>query len=84
MFDSKCNLFAENHLIFTQNVLLKAKKLEKEITIEGDCWIGSNATILDGLKIERGFVIGTGMLATKDILADSVVDKRDKNIKIDS
>ena len=29
MFDSKCNLFAENHLIFTQNVLLKAKKLEK-------------------------------------------------------
>ena len=39
---------------------------------------------MDGLKIERGFVIGTGMLATKDILADSVVDKRDKNIKIDS
>ena len=54
----------------------------KGITIEDDCWIGSNVTILDGVTIGKGSVIGAGTLVTKDIPADSIiVDKREKSIR---
>lgn len=35
------------------------------ITIEDDVWIGSNCTILDGLKIASGCVIGAGAVVSK-------------------
>ena len=55
---------------------------QKGITVEDDCWIGSNVTILDGVTIGKGSVIGAGTLVTKDIPAGSiVVDKREKSIR---
>lgn len=41
-----------------------------------DCWIGSNVTILDGVTIGKGSVIGAGTLMTKDIPADSIIVDR--------
>ena len=55
---------------------------QKGIIIEDDCWIGSNVTILDGVRIGQGSVIGAGTLISKDVPKNSVViDKRDKHIK---
>ena len=55
---------------------------QKGITIEDDCWIGSNVIILDGVTIGRGSVIGAGTLVTKDIPARSIiVDKRNPVIR---
>lgn len=55
---------------------------QKGITIEDDCWIGSNVTILDGVTIGRGSVVGAGTLVTRSIPAGSVVvDKREKAIR---
>lgn len=55
---------------------------QKGITIEDDCWIGSNVIILDGVTIGKGSVIGAGTLVSKDVPAGSVVvDKREKMVR---
>lgn len=55
---------------------------QKGIVVEDDCWIGSNVTILDGVRIGKGSVIGAGTLISKDVPANSVViDKRNKCVK---
>jgi acetyltransferase-like isoleucine patch superfamily enzyme len=44
-----------------------------ETTIEDEAAIGSNATILCGLRIGRGALVGAGAVVTKDVPAGSVV-----------
>lgn len=48
---------------------VRATGIEKgvDITIEDDVRIGGNATILPGIKIGRGAIIGAGSVVTKDI-----------------
>lgn len=83
MFGPKCSLFAENHVFSDTETSIKSQGVkQKGITIEDDCWIGSNVTILDGVTIGRGSVIGAGTLVTRSIPAGSVVvDKREKAIR---
>lgn len=83
MFGPKCSLFAENHNFSDTRTAIKSQGVnQKGITIEDDCWIGSNVIILDGVTIGRGSVIGAGTVVTKDISAGSVVvDKREKMFK---
>lgn len=83
MFGPKCSLFAENHIFSNTGVDIKSQGVaQKGITIEDDCWIGSNCVILDGVRIGKGSVIGAGTLVTKDVPAGSVVvDKRDKVLR---
>lgn len=83
MFGPKCSLFAENHVFEDSDETIKSQGVaQKGITIEDDCWIGSNCIILDGVTIGKGSVIGAGSLITKDVPPKSVVvDKRDKHIK---
>ena len=83
MLGPKCSIFAENHVFSDKESSIKSQGVkQKGVTIEDDCWIGSNVTILDGVTIGKGSVIGAGTLVTKDIPAGSiVVDKRIKNIR---
>lgn len=83
MLGPKCSLFAENHVFSdTENSIKSQGVQQKGITIEDDCWIGSNVTILDGVTIGKGSVIGAGTLVTKNIPAGSVVyDERNKLMK---
>ena len=48
---------------------IRATGIEKgaDIIIEDDVWIGGNATILPGVKIGKGAIIGAGSVVTKDI-----------------
>lgn len=83
MFGPKCSLFAENHNFSDTESSIKSQGVnQKGITVEDDCWIGSNVVILDGVTIGKGSVIGAGTLITKDVPAGSVVmDKREKRIR---
>ena len=40
---------------------------EKEIFIEDDAWIGFNSTIMKGVKIGKGAIIGANTIVTKDV-----------------
>lgn len=83
MFGPKCSLFAENHIFSNTQSSIKSQGVQqKGITVEDNCWIGSNVTILDGVTIGKGSVIGAGTLVTKDVPAGSiVVDKRKKVLR---
>ena len=83
MFGPKCSLFAENHLFADTSAIIKSQGVKQlGITVEDDCWIGSNVTILDGVTVGKGSVIGSGCLLTKDVPPGSVIiDKRDKKVK---
>jgi len=43
------------------------------IMIGNDVWIGANAVILDGVKIEDGSIIAAGSVVTKDVRRGEVV-----------
>jgi len=43
------------------------------IIIENDVWIGANSTILAGVKIGKGAVVGAGAVVTKDVAPYTVV-----------
>ena len=48
-------------------------ELGKEITIGEDCWIGGNVSILPGVRLGRGVVVGAGSVVTKvRVIAPSV------------
>lgn len=83
MIGPKCSLFAENHVFADKAMPIKSQgTIRKGITIEDDCWIGSNVTILDGVKVGYGSVIGAGTLVTKDVPEKSIVmDRRYKEIR---
>ena len=42
------------------------------VVIGDDVWIGSNATILPGVRIGRGAVVGAGAVVTRDVAARSL------------
>ncbi len=44
----------------------------KGIKIEDDVWIGANCTVLDGVRIGKGSVIGAGSVVTRDVPPYSV------------
>ncbi|MEM9925402.1 MAG: acyltransferase [Cyanobacteria bacterium P01_D01_bin.50] len=61
-------IFANNHTyadplkyIADQGVTCKG------ITIEDDCWLGHAVTVIDGVTIGKGSIIGAGAVVTKDI-----------------
>lgn len=44
-----------------------------DIVIENDVWIGANATILSGVTIHTGAIVGAGAVVTKDIPPYAIV-----------
>lgn len=45
----------------------KPKGFDKDITINEDCWVGCNVTLLCGVTIGRGCTIAAGAVVNKDI-----------------
>ena len=51
----------------------KLPENDLDIVLEGDNWIGANATILKGVTVGQGAVIAAGAVVTKDVLPYSIV-----------
>lgn len=73
-------VFIGNNVMIAPNVLIttvghplspKGRRehqgIAKEVHIGNDVWIGANATILPGVSIGDGSVIGAGAVVTKDV-----------------
>lgn len=67
IFPSNYKYTDKNKLIIDQGVTSKG------IKIEDDVWIGSNSTILDGVTIGKGSVVGAGSVITHNVPPFSVV-----------
>lgn len=46
---------------------------DRDIVLEGDNWIGANATILRGVVIGRGAVVAAGAVVTRDVQPYAIV-----------
>jgi acetyltransferase-like isoleucine patch superfamily enzyme len=51
----------------------KLPAVKKKIVIEDNVWIGANATIIQGVRIGTGSIIGAGAVVTKDVEPYSVM-----------
>jgi len=72
MFAAHTVVIPANHGI-EPGALIREQPLTRDgIIIGNDVWIGANVTILDGVKICSGAVIGAGSVVTHDIWPDSV------------
>ena len=74
MITSYVTMNAGNHRIDIVGKNMKEIKMseklpenDRDIVIEDDVWIGQKATILNGVHIGRGSVIGAGAIVTKDV-----------------
>lgn len=74
MITSYVTINAGNHRIDILGKVMKEVKMheklpenDRDIVIEDDVWIGQKATILNGVHIGRGAVIGAGAIVTRDV-----------------
>ena len=66
----KVNLITINHDVNPDN---RSATYGRPIVIEDKVWIGINSTILPGVKIGYGAIVGAGSVVTKDVPAMTVV-----------
>lgn len=68
-----CGIYANNHRFHNIEEPITAQGISRKgIVIEDDCWLGHAVTVLDGVTIGKGSVIGAGAVVTKDIPPYSV------------
>ena len=66
----KVNLITINHDVNPEN---RSATYGRPIVIEDNVWIGINSTILPGVKIGYGAIVGAGSVVTKDVPAMTIV-----------
>lgn len=67
-------LYSHDHKFDDLSLPIRQQGLEKKkIIIKDDVYIGCNVTILGGVTIQKGVVIGAGSVVTKDIPENSIV-----------
>lgn len=78
MFGPNVTIMAGDHNVsqigrFMFDVCEKSPENDQPVTIEGDAWIGAGATILKGVTIHWGSVVGAGAVVTRDVPPYAVV-----------
>ena len=66
----KVNLITINHDVNPEN---SSATYGRPIVIEDKVWIGINSTILPGVKIGYGAIVGAGSVVTKDVPPYAIV-----------
>ncbi|NOZ13583.1 MAG: acyltransferase [Acidobacteria bacterium] len=62
------SIHSDNHRFHEINVVIRDQGVEKQKVIIGkDCWFGSHVTVLGGVTVGDGCVIGAGSVVTKDL-----------------
>lgn len=66
-------VMATSHLYTDKNIPIKDQGVEtKTVVISDNVWIGAKATVLCGVKILEGTIIGSNAVVTKDAESESV------------
>jgi acetyltransferase-like isoleucine patch superfamily enzyme len=74
LFGPGVRVFSENHEFGDVDTPIRMQgETRAPVTIEDDCWIGAGSTILGGVHIGRGAVIGAGSVVSRDVPPYAVV-----------
>lgn len=69
-----CMIIPNQHVFTSRETPIRIQgNTSLGITIENDVWIGHGCSILDGVHIGKGAVIGAGSVVTKDVASYEVV-----------
>jgi acetyltransferase-like isoleucine patch superfamily enzyme len=71
MIAGYCYIQSSNHGTVPNIPIKKQKHIYGEITIGDDCWIASHVTIVAGVHIENGAIVGANAVVTKDLESNS-------------
>lgn len=58
---------------FNESVETHENDIEKDIIVEEDVWLGTNAVLLSGVKIGRGATVGAGAVVRSNVPPYSIV-----------
>lgn len=69
MMGPDCWIYTQNHATadIDTPMRLQGPQPERPVTIGNDVWIGGRVTILPGVKIGNGVIIGAASVVTKDV-----------------
>lgn len=69
MIGPECYIYTQNHRHddIVIPMIQQGYEIEEPVIIKDDVWIGSRVTILPGIVIESGAIIGAGTVVTKDV-----------------
>lgn len=73
MVGPKCIIWGRDHGMEIGIPMCEQPHKRKKITIGNDVWIGAAVTILKGVNIADGAVIGAGSLVTRNVAKNSIV-----------
>jgi acetyltransferase-like isoleucine patch superfamily enzyme len=73
IFGPMVSIHAGNHVFSDPDRLIREQGTTHQGVVVGDdCWIGAKVTILDGVIIGRGSVVGAGAVVTKSLPSLSI------------
>jgi maltose O-acetyltransferase len=75
MIGEELMAISRNHEFVSTEIPMRLQGFQKDrpITIEDDVWIGARVTILPGIIVGKGSIIGAGSVVTKAVPPDTVV-----------
>lgn len=75
MMGVDCLIISQNHRFDDISIPMREQGFHypEPVIIEDDVWIGSRVTILPGVKIGRGSVVGAAAVVTKDVEPFTIV-----------
>ena len=73
MIGPNVTIIAENHNFQELNKTIKSQGVNQQgVILEDNVWVGANVTILDGVRIGKGAIIGATTLVNKNVPANSI------------
>lgn len=68
------SIITSSHVFKDNTIPIRIQGITKsKVIIEDNCWIGAKATILPGVVIAKGTIVGAGAVVTKNTLPYSIV-----------
>lgn len=74
MFGPRVVILPENHVFEDARATIKSQGVVRAgVTIEDDCWLGANTTILAGVTVGAGSIVAAGAVVVRDVPPRSIV-----------
>ncbi|MBN9202583.1 MAG: transferase [Microbacterium sp. SCN 70-18] len=79
VFGEKCllaphvTITASNYATEPGEFVMDQRKIEEDIVIGSDVWLGANTVVLAGVTVGDGAIVAAGAVVTKDVPAGAIV-----------